>query len=119
MRTILVADDDQMFRESIRRILERQGYDVESVPDVDSALRSLGERHFDLVVCDYRMPGRSGIDLLKELNQQESRVPVMMVSALLDAATKELARELGAVEILDKPVRRQDLINGAAKVIGG
>ena len=118
MRSILVTDDDRTCRDSMRRALEKEGYRVESAPDVESALACLRTHHVRLVVCDYRMPGRTGIDLLQELKRQESRVPVMMISALIDAATKTLARELGAIETLEKPVRRRDLIDRAARFAG-
>jgi DNA-binding response OmpR family regulator len=119
MGAVLVADDDATCRASIQKVLERAGYRVETAGDVDSALGALKTYRFDLVVCDYRMPGKSGIDLLRELRLQESRVPVLMVSAFADAATEATAKELGAIELLKKPLRRKDLIDRAARVIGG
>ena len=119
MAAILVADDDQTCRDSMCRVLEKEGYRVESAPDVDSALESLRQRHFDLVVCDYRMPGRSGIDLLKELKRQESHVPVLMISASVDAGLEAMALELGAVDMLEKPVRRRNLVERTALAMGG
>jgi DNA-binding NtrC family response regulator len=116
---ILVADDDKTYRDSIQKVLEREGYCVESTGDVDSALEALRMRRFDLVVCDYRMPGKTGIDLLKELRRQKSDIPVLMVSAWADAATEADALDLGAFELLKKPIRRQDLIDRTAKFLGG
>jgi DNA-binding NtrC family response regulator len=116
--SILVADDDKTYRDSIQKVLEREGYQVQSAGDVDSALEALHARRFDLVVCDYRMPGKTGIDLLQELKRQQSTIPVLMISAWADAATEAHAVALGA-EMMKKPIRRQDLIDRTAKCIGG
>jgi DNA-binding response OmpR family regulator len=117
--TVLVADDDRTCRDSIQRVLEREGYVVEGASNVDSALAAFHARPFDLIVCDYRMPGKTGIDLLQQLRNEDSKVPVLMISAWADAATEAQALELGAVELLRKPIRRKDLIDRAAKVVGG
>jgi DNA-binding response OmpR family regulator len=116
--SILVADDDKTYRDSIQKVLEREGYQVESAGDVDSALEALQARRFDLVVCDYRMPGKTGIDLLRELKKKQSTIPVLMISAWADPATEAHAVELGA-EMMRKPIRRQDLIDRTARYLGG
>ena len=92
---------------------------VHTSEDVDSALRALDTCHFDLVVCDYRMPGKTGIDLLMELKRRQESVPVLIVSAYADAVAEEIIRQLGARDFMKKPIRRQELIDQAAKVIGG
>jgi DNA-binding NtrC family response regulator len=117
--TVLVADDDRTCRDSIQRVFEREGYRVEAASDVDSALAAIHARPFDLIVCDYRMPGKNGIDLLSELKRRHSDVPVLMISAYADAATEERALELGALELMRKPIRRKELLDRAAKVVGG
>jgi DNA-binding NtrC family response regulator len=117
MRTILIADDDQTHRDSMRMVLERAGYAVEGAADVDSALAALDSRRFDMVLCDYRMPGKSGIDLLEELHRRDSTVPVLMISACADDLTASKAMELGALGVLKKPIRRQELIDRAAEAM--
>jgi len=119
MGSILIADDDKTYRDSIQKVFEREGYHVESAADVDGALEALRALRFDLVVCDYRMPGKTGIDLLQEMRRQRQDVPVLMISAYADAATEARALELGAVDLMRKPVRRRDLIDRAARVVGG
>ena len=118
MGNILVADDEETCRESIQKVLEREGHTVQTAENVDSALEALGARHFDLVVCDYRMPGKTGIDLLIELRRQDSKVAVLMISAYADAPVHEAFRRLGGLDVLTKPVRRHELIAQAAKVLG-
>ena len=103
MGNILIADDDKTCRDSIQKLLEKEGHTVQTARDVDSALKTLATRHFDLVVCDYRMPGITGIELLIELKARQSRVPVLMISAYADVNIEKAVLELGALDLLKKP----------------
>jgi two-component system response regulator FlrC len=116
---ILVADDDKTCRESIQKVLERAGHAVRTAENVDSALATLDTENFDLVVCDYRMPGKTGLDLLAEMKRRQSSVPVLIISACVDAVVEASIKNLGAVELMKKPIRRQELIDRAAQVAGG
>lgn len=117
METILVTDDDNGCRDTIQKTLEREGYLVEGVAGVDDALRALHQRRFDLIVCDYRMAGKTGLDLLAELHECGPQIPVLMVSACVDAGMEAVAVELGAAGLLRKPFRRQDLLESVARAI--
>jgi len=119
MGLILVADDDRDCRDSIQKTLEREGHTVEGAGDVDSAMLAAGRQAFDLIVCDYRMPGKTGLDLLAELKEKGSQVPVLMISALADAHTEATAMQLGARALLRKPFRRQELLDHAFHALGG
>ncbi len=119
MGRILVADDDNTCRDSIRKVLEREGHTVQTAENVDGALEAINMGHFDLVVCDYRMPGKTGIDLLVELKRRRASVPVLMVSAYADALAEAAILQLGALELMKKPIRRQALIDRAARAVGG
>jgi DNA-binding NtrC family response regulator len=117
MGMILVTDDDATCRDSIQKILEREGHVVEGAADVDHALEAMERQVFDLIVCDYRMPGRSGLDFLAELKRMHSTTPVLMISAFADAETEAEARRLGAEDLLRKPFRRQELVDHAERFV--
>jgi DNA-binding response OmpR family regulator len=119
MGTILVADDDKTCRDSIQKVLEREGHTVRTAENVDGALQALGTDHFDLIVCDYRMPGKTGIDLLVELRRHASLVPVLMISAYADASVEDAILRLGGLELMKKPIRRRELVARTAQVVGG
>ena len=119
MATILIADDEKTFRDSIQKVLEREGYEVEAVDSVDSALQRLSLRSFNLVISDVRMPGKSGIDLLKELSLRGCPVPVILVSAYADSDTEVAAKAMGASGLLHKPLRRRDLVECAGRAMAG
>jgi DNA-binding NtrC family response regulator len=113
MGMILVTDDDTTCRTSIQKILEREGHLVEGAADVDHALAAIERQRFDLIVCDYRMPGKTGLDLLAELRRVHSTTPVLMISAFADSETEAEAKRMGAEELLRKPFRRQELVEHA------
>jgi len=119
MAHILIADDDKTCRDSIQKVLEREGHTVHTAENVDGALETCALNHYDLVVCDYRMPGKTGIDLLIELRRRDSAVPVLMISAFADAPVEAAVKRLGALDVLKKPIRRQELVERTAKVVGG
>src|SRR3954471_8678197 len=115
MGLILVTDDDTTCRTSIQKILEREGHVVEGAADVDHALAAIERQDFDLIVCDYRMPGKTGLDLLAELRRMHSTTPVLMISAFADSETEAEAKRMGAEELLRKPFRRQELVDHALR----
>ena len=117
MGMILVTDDDTTCRDSIQKILEREGHVVEGAADVDHALEAMGRRNFDLIVCDYRMPGKNGLDFLAELRRMHSTTPVLLISAFADSETEAEAKRLGAEDLLRKPFRRHELVAHAQKHI--
>ena len=119
MGTILIADDDKTCRDSIQKVLEREGHTVRTADSVDQALEAFRASHFDLVVCDYRMPDKTGVDLLIELRRLHSVVPVLMISAFADAVVEAAVKRLGGLDILKKPIRRQELVARTAEVVGG
>ncbi|RKH08818.1 response regulator [Corallococcus praedator] len=109
---ILVAEDDDAMRALLVRTLMRAGYVVVEVEDgfelgdYLAMMRGQGGtlEPLDLIISDVRMPGRTGLEALKQLREQGVSCPVLLLSAFADAETHEEARRLGARQLLDKPV---------------
>lgn len=103
---ILVVDDDPGIREVLEEALSRRGYHVRAVPDgrwVSRALRR-GRFAFDLVILDWKMPGRDGLAVLRELRTAAQETPVIMLSVAADDRLRLVAVGLGAFEVLRKPI---------------
>jgi CheY-like chemotaxis protein len=119
-RRILVADDEEPLREAMREILADAGYQVTTVPDGDGLLRAYRANPFDLVLCDLYMPGKEGLETIRELCREFAGVRIIAVSGgghLGSADMLELARLLGAVEVLRKPLKRAALLESVARVL--
>jgi len=92
---ILLADDDEELTALLSDFLEREGFGVEVAHDGVSALRRAGDGDYDAMILDVMLPGRSGIDVLREL-RRESQLPVLMLTALGEDIDRILGLELGA-----------------------
>jgi two-component system response regulator HydG len=106
---LLVVED----RDSLRRMLEHalggEGYAVEAVPDVATALGRLAETRYDLVLTDLKLPGGSGLEVLRGSREAAPEVPVVVMTAYGSVATAVEAMKLGAADFLEKPVELADL----------
>jgi len=99
---VLVVDDEPGVREALRMMLKGD-FDVTASPDVDAALAALDERPIDAVLLDLVMPGRTGLDFLRELGERSDVPPVIVLSATRTVATAVEAMKLGAVDYVTKP----------------
>ncbi|MDJ0853513.1 MAG: sigma-54 dependent transcriptional regulator [Myxococcota bacterium] len=100
---ILVIDDDDGLRDSLQLLLSAEGYEVAGAEDGEAALRQVERAPFDVILCDLRMPGLDGMELLPELVRRLPTTPILMMSAY---GTDELALEAihrGAYDYLAKP----------------
>ena len=101
---ILVVDDDESLRRVMQVQLEDLGYDVATAADGDSALRSLQLSVRELVISDLKMPGMSGIDLLKKVRAAYPETIVVVVTAFGTVESAVEAMKLGAYDYITKPV---------------
>jgi DNA-binding response OmpR family regulator len=107
---VLVVDDEPDFRGTVRRGLERDGYEVMEAVDAADALRRLQTESYDLLIVDLYMAGMTGLDLLESLRAAGYRgLPVIVVTALGDWGSYARALGLGAKAFLTKPMRMADL----------
>ena len=111
---ILFVDDEPAALNALRRMLHdhRREWDMRFVRSVDEALAELRQDTFDAVVADIRMPGRDGFDLLTAIQSDAElqQIPVIMVSGLDERTLKRSALEMGAADLLSKPVQREELL---------
>src|SRR5260221_6254939 len=105
---ILLADDDEELTALLSDFLEREGFGVEVAHDGNSALRRAGEGDYDAMILDVMLPGRSGIDVLRDL-RRESTLPVLMLTALGEDIDRILGLELGADDYVPKPCNPREI----------
>ena len=108
---ILVADDEPSVRESVGYALGQEGFDVTIATDGDDADRKLGEGDvpFDLLVLDIMMPGRSGLDLCRDVRGR-SPVPIILLTAKDAEVDKVVGLEVGADDYVTKPFSVRELL---------
>jgi two-component system response regulator MprA len=109
---ILVVDDDQAVRDSLRRALTVQGYDVELAADGEEALFKLRTHPnaTDLLVVDVLMPKLDGLELTRRLRSDGSELPILMLTARDQVADRVEGLEAGADDYLVKPFALEELV---------
>lgn len=105
---ILLADDDMELAYLLRDFLDRDGFKVHLAHDAGQALAAIQARPFDALVLDVMMPGRSGLDVLREL-RRTSQMPVLMLTALGEDIDRIIGLELGADDYIPKPCNPREL----------
>lgn len=105
---ILLADDDVELAGLLRDFLAREGFEVMLAHNADDAIAAARAESFDALVLDVMMPGRSGLDALREL-RRESALPVLMLTALGEDIDRILGLELGADDYVPKPCSPREL----------
>ncbi len=100
---VLIVDDEATIREVLQRTLESEGYECHTAADAYEALELMEANIADLVLSDIMMPGMSGVDLLKEINERSPDTAVILVTAVSDTQTAINAMKLGASDYVTKP----------------
>ncbi len=116
--TILVVDDEERIRESIREILTDEGYRVIEASDGSKALELISKERPRLVLLDIWMPKVDGIELLKEIKKQAPEVNVVMVSGHGNIHTAVAATKLGAFDFIEKPLSLDGLLLTVRRALG-
>ncbi len=107
---VLIADDDAVVRDVVRRYLERDGLEVRVAGDGNEALRVLGTERIDVAVLDVMMPGPNGLSLCRTLRQGgDYTVPVILLTALSEEDDRIAGLEAGADDYLTKPFSPREL----------
>ncbi|MFQ5506023.1 MAG: sigma-54-dependent transcriptional regulator, partial [Planctomycetota bacterium] len=108
---VLLVDDEKDLRWLLASFLERRGIEVVEAASAEEARERFRENPIDAVISDVRMPGDSGLDLMRDLHSIDPWVPVLMISALEDVSTAVEAMKLGAYDYLTKPFDNDRLLN--------
>jgi DNA-binding NtrC family response regulator len=107
--SVLIVDDEAIVRESIRDWLKDAGYQVATAETGEEALEMIEKQDFSVMVLDIRLPGQTGIAVLKEVKAQRPWIKSIIITAYPSAETTSEARQLGAIDYLIKPVAPDDL----------
>ena len=109
--TVLVIDDDAEFRDSVARLLRTVGLHTRQFSSVPDFLKADPPEGPTCLILDVRMPGRSGLELQRDLAAANRQVPIIFITAHADVPMTVQAMKGGAIEFLTKPFRDQDLLD--------
>ncbi len=116
MLRVLLVDDEPSIRLTMAEFLKRAGYEVVAAPDYTSAL-VVDRGSIDVAVIDINLPGKSGIDLLQELNSNEPYIPVIMITGEPNLAQIPDILRAGAYDFIVKPVVKDVILKAVSRAV--
>lgn len=114
---MLVIDDDEVVLESCRRIFSTAGFEVSCTTSPSEGLRLITGSSFDVILCDWKMPGFDGMDVVEELGQRSPDSAIVMISGYPTDDRVTEARERGAMDFVAKPFTPGEIVEAVRKVM--
>src|SRR6266571_5768804 len=117
MSNVLLIDDEPSIRDALQNLFEREGYHVVSATNAADGLAAVHQGDFQVVVTDWKMPGDSGMEVIKALRASRPRLPVILMTGHDTPAAAIEATKLGAYDYIRKPpdmAEMLDLVEKAA-----
>ena len=121
MKKILVIDDEPHIRSLLKRMFEREGFHVATASDGKEGLAMFEQEPADIVITDIIMPGMEGIETIRALRKSNPTLPILAMSGggrMAPDAYLNMAKLLGAYEVLRKPIEREVLLSVVLKALG-
>jgi two-component system response regulator PilR (NtrC family) len=115
---ILVVEDESDLRKVLASLLRREGYKVDLAESGSRAIEMLGREVYDLVITDVRLPGATGIDVLRSSRDLYPDAPVIVITAFASDETAEEARRLGAFNFITKPFDNEKIVADVGIALG-
>ncbi len=117
-KKIIVIDDEKIVGDMAKRILQAEGYEVDTFTDSQLALAAIQAQRYDLVITDLKMENVSGMDILKEVNRlyPDTRVIMLTAYATLDATIEAIRERI--YDFFPKPVKIDELKHSVKKALG-
>jgi len=114
---MLVIDDEEIVLESCRKIFKPEGFDVVTTRNPQEGLKLASDSTFDIILCDWKMPGFNGMDVVKELDQRTPGSAVVMISGYPTVGRATEAMKLGAVDYVAKPFTPEEILDTVKKAM--
>jgi len=114
---ILIVDDEAPIRRILSKLLTEQGYECSAAANAVEAKEKLARESFDLLLCDVRMPGESGLELVEEVMPSFPDMPVVFISGVNDPKVAQMALERGAYGYILKPFKLNEVVIQVANAL--
>ena len=115
---VMIVDDEATIRQSVRLVLESEGYEISEASNADDALIAVQKNAPDLILLDIRMPGMPSVELIKRIKSDKnlSRIKIIYLTAIVGA--KQIAQDMKGVEAtIEKPFTNEELLSALEQVL--
>ena len=119
MSNILIVEDEDAIRRVLKKVLSEENpkYKLDEAPDGEKAISLIKTQHYDLVLCDIKMPKKDGIEVLEFVTSYDSSIPIIMISGHGDLKTAVKAMRMGAYDYIEKPPDLNNLLNSVRSAL--
>ena len=119
MSNILIVEDEDAIRRVLKKVLSEENpkYKLDEAPDGEKAISLIKTQHYDLVLCDIKMPKKDGIEVLEFVSSYDSSIPIIMISGHGDLKTAVKAMRMGAYDYIEKPPDLNNLLNSVRSAL--
>ncbi|MBJ7263435.1 MAG: response regulator transcription factor [Burkholderiaceae bacterium] len=115
--TVFIVDDDEAVRDSLRWLLEANGYRVRTFVGAEAFLDDYDPNQVGVLICDVRMPGMSGLELQEQLIARKAPLPIVFITGHGDVPMAVTTMKKGAIDFLEKPFNESDLREIVARML--
>ncbi len=116
-KRLLIVEDEETLRESLKRVFIRDGYEVDGAGSSEAALKTINNAYYDLVISDIVLPGINGITFLKRCKENNPDLKVIIITAFASIETAVEAIRAGAYDYIVKPVMHDQIKNVVRKAL--
>jgi len=114
---MLIIDDEEIVLKSCRKIFEAEGFEVVTTANPQEGLKLVSEKSFDVILCDWMMPGFDGLDVVEEVDKRSPNSTVVMISGYPSLGRATEAMKRGAMDYVAKPFRPEEIIEVVKKAV--
>jgi formate/nitrite transporter len=114
---MLIIDDEEIVLKSCRKIFEAEGFEVVTTANPQEGLKLVSEKSFDVILCDWMMPGFDGLDVVEEIDKRSPNSTVVMISGYPSVGRATEAMKRGAMDYVAKPFRPEEIVEVVKKAV--
>ncbi len=118
-QSMLIIDDEEVVLNACQKIFTAEGFDVVITPNPDQGLRLATDSMYDVILCDWKMPGFDGLDVIEELNRRTPESALVMISGYPTVGRATEAMKLGAMDYVSKPFTPDEIAQAVKRAIQG
>ena len=117
-KNILIVDDSMFMRSAVKKILKQTSLTYEEANNGEKALEMIQDGQYDLITLDLLMPIMTGFQVLEKLKEINSNIPVIVLTADIQASAKQQCLDLGAIKVLKKPPNMGEVLSTIKEILG-
>ena len=115
---ILLIDDDEWIRDSMSLFFETEGCHITTLETAEEGIKELKRQDHDIIIVDYRLPGKDGLEFLKRIGKSHSKVIKILITAFEGEKVVSEAKEIGVQDLIQKPFTTDTIEESLSKLVG-